>query len=319
MVVPLADFFGVSLDDLFGYRSEKQTEEVNEYGRRAIACIEKQDFERGILLWREALRKYPGNFTCCYCLANMLLNSIHPEKSAEENNKRAQEIITLCEKILRDCRDTKTRENAVSTLVSVYSHPLLAVADEEKAMEYAKSAVSSARLLEWAYFTEKSRPKAIRQRQRNMMGYVSHVVYSLYKNAQSGTPEERLRAFRARLTMWETLIDDSNYLVYHNDIAEIWWQTARAYAERRQAEETLHALRQAFFHLHQYDALPAANHRSTCAFLSEAEVHVSDSASRNLAALYKNNLRFPVFDFLRENPEFISLMQDAKPITEEKI
>ncbi|MBR2434039.1 MAG: helix-turn-helix transcriptional regulator [Lentisphaeria bacterium] len=312
MVVPLADFFGVSLDELFGYRSEKQTEEVNEYGRRAIACIEKQDFESGILLWREALRKYPGNFTCCYCLASMLLYSIDPAKSAEENNKRAQEIIALCEKLLRDCPDIRTKENAVKTLVSVYSHPLLAIADEEKAVEYAHMAVSSSSLLEHAYFTEENRPKAIRQRQQNILHQIGHITRSLRLITLKESPEEQIRACRAGLTMWETLIDDGNYLAYHRDIADLWWNIACANASMQKREETLDALRQVLWHLRLYDALPAGDHCFSCSFLREAKVHVPDFASRNLVQLYTNRLRYAVFDFLRDDAAFSGIAASSE-------
>lgn len=96
LAIPLANFFGISMDELFG-----------------------------------------RNYHCLIALASALWDTLHrPDKFKNSHEQNAGEVITLCQRILKDCRDNKIREEALQLLVYTYANASLSFADETKAVEY---------------------------------------------------------------------------------------------------------------------------------------------------------------------------------------
>ncbi len=272
LLVPLAEFFDITLDELFGRTPGEKEKALAEYDRKSVSISNKGQVEEAISLWREALQRFPGDFHCMSSLAHSLFMQITAHHEAESTEEKAKEAVSLCERILRDCTVSNLRENAVQLLTYLYSSHFLSIADESKAVEYANMAgsiyFSREMLLEFAYFTEESRDKQIERKQFNRLWYLQQLTAGLTFDPNF-TREEHLLALEAALKLWQTVIPDGNYLVYHSNIADIYTQIAKHRAEQQLIKEALTALENALFHADKCDNLPAREQYFTSVFLNK--------------------------------------------------
>ena len=247
-----------------------------------------------------------------YRLANALFAQ---ERSTgdPDTEKNAKEGITLCEKILSGCTDPRIRAYTVQLLTYWYSMPWLFIADEEKAVSYAKMGgtlwTSSEILLENAYFTEEGKKEARKIRDGNTLSIMDHICRNIAWRIESDA-ENELRNCRTALILWQTLIPDGNFLFYHCRIADLYLRMAKCHARMSRKKETLEALHLAAYHAKKKDAIPEGEQQYTSPFVSFA---VSDAAesSKNYSEteyeLFISSLNDPCFGFIRHEPEFIAL------------
>ena len=313
-VVPLANFFGVSTDTLFDFCSEDKKKDIEEYEKRSQKLRNKGLVSESVTLWREALTKYPGDYTCMYRLANQLFGEAGTS-TGDIAEKNAKEGIALCERILERCNDPEIRAYSIHLLAYWYSDPRLSVADEEKAVMYAKMGgsiwTSADILLESAYFTEKSKKQANLHREGNILVFTDCVCRGLsWRHDLSD--EEMIRNCKAALTLWQTIIPDGNFLFYHTRIADIYVRIAKSSARMGRKEETLDVLQKAAYHAKEFDSIPTAEQHYTSPFLSSL-VYDRRIPSKNYTEtefeLLLKELSYPCFDFIRDDPEFIALTE----------
>lgn len=311
LLVPLANFFHISLDDLFDRNAACEASEVDAYLAEGNRLHQTAHYEEALALWREAAAKYPRNFQCMGQLASALWCQTVRNVPVEEKEACAKEAIWLCERILEDCTDSSIRAGALQTLVFVYSNRQLTCAEEEKAVKYAEMAgscyVCREILLEKAYFTENSGQKAREMRQRNLLTFLDFVsgriVHEMYESA-----EERIFALNSALKLWETVIPDGNYLFYHTRVGEIHDLLARCHAAKRERERTLEHLRLALGHAAAYDGIPCGAHSFTSPLISAAGVTQGESFSVT-ESVKRDILREDCFAFLRDDPAFLAIME----------
>ncbi len=313
MLLSLAGFFEVSLDELFDRTGTDKQKAIEEYDTEATVLANQGRVREQLALWREAVQRFPGDFHCLISLAHVLNSTRYASGDFGDLEANARECITICERILRDCTDTSTRDAALQLLVLTYSDRDSGFADEEKAVRYAQSAtgfyVCREMLLEHAYFTEKSSQKQKEIKQDNIIHFMDLLTKNLYYGKYD-TEEDKIRACKASLALWETLIYDGNYLFYHCRIENIYKCLARSYAVLQKREETLEALKQALYHAKRFDGQPAGKQSYTSVFLSatgcDAELCTKNYEHTDVESV-KSFMQSKWFDFLRENAEFVAL------------
>lgn len=314
LVIPIANFFGISIDELFDHDVDMQNADVDEYRKKDLELAHQGYIAERIALWREASYKYPRNSHCLLKLAYALWDTLNLgdefESCREEN---AKEVISLCERILRDCTDNNERNGALQLLVFTYGDFTLSVANEKKAVSYANmtSDFYTCRdmLLEHAYFTNEGKKKALKQKHHNNLQFLDCLCMNIHLST-GRTPREEIFACETALKMWSALIYDENYLFYHCRIASIYSQIAACYAKLEDRDKTLEAVKKALYHADKYDHLPNIVEHYTSVFVSAAaEDHSSSTKNytETNTQLILKNLSRPCFDFIREDEEFISL------------
>lgn len=118
----IANFFGVSTDELLGMKDTEETEELKEFEKiySENFCLGKT--YENIVLSRRVLEKYPRNYqwmmnlACVLCCYN---DTAEHNKHSKENDFRG-EAIRLCERILEDCTEESVRHRAIQTLCLEY-------------------------------------------------------------------------------------------------------------------------------------------------------------------------------------------------------
>lgn len=129
LLPPLANFFGVSADELLGVTKPEQSSELTEYEKQYFEFGRKGRVLEKIELCREALSKYPRNYQWMLNLAYSLV-SYNATKEQEKYGKEhgfLDEAISICERVLKDCTDDSIRHGAIQILC--YNYPKINRAD----------------------------------------------------------------------------------------------------------------------------------------------------------------------------------------------
>ena len=318
LIVTLADFFDITTDELL-CRTAKKDDEITAFYERDSNLSQAGDVHGRLAVWREATQKYPGDFDCLHNLADALMATIYIDGKFDEQDCNAREAVEICERILRDCTDSKTRNYTIQTLVLLHSSYPYSVADEAKAVEYANQAPGfyccRENLLEHAYFTEDSQNKKIQRKHQNNLHYLDCITMNMYlmrDKSRDMPPEYVLMANYSAIKLWETLIPDGNFLFYHCRLRQMYENIAACYAKQQNTDETVKALEKALFHAHAFDSIPEGESKYTSPFVCGTEYSTS-GFSKNYAEsdteLVKKFMRGKKFDFVRENKRFVELMQ----------
>ncbi len=314
LIVILANFFDITTDELL-CRTAKKDEELESFYERDGKLSQAGDVPGRLAVWREATQKYPGDFDCLENLASALMATIYIDGEFEEQDRNAKEAVEICERILRDCTDSQTRNRTIQTLVLLHSSHPYSIANEEKAVEYANMAASfyccRENLLEHAYFTEQSQNKKIQRKHQNNLHYLDCITMNMY--LMRDMPHEYVQiANLSAIKLWETLIPDGNFLFYHCRLRQMYENLAACYAKQYNADETIKALEKALLHAHAFDSIPEGDHKYTSPFVCGTEYSTS-GFSKNYTdsdvVLVKKFMQGKKFDFIRNDERFLALMQ----------
>ena len=319
LVVPLANFFGISTDELFDRNVDLQETDVENYCQKNLELSHMGLISERITLWRDAVQKYPKNPECLINLAYSLWDTLNwGDEYENQREENAKEVITLCERILRDCTDNNTRNGALQLLVFTYGDPTLSMADEKKAVSYANmtSDFYTCRdmLLEHAYFTDDGKKSAIRQKHINNLQFTDSLCMNIHLSP-APTIEDEIFACETALKIWRALIYDENFLFYHCRIASIYMQMASCYARLKNRDKAIDCLKHSLFYAGKYDSLPNIVEHYTSVFISAAYNDHSSSTknyTETFLQLMLRNTKKPAFDFLKDDPEFIILTECKK-------
>ena len=156
MIPSIANYFGVSIDELFGYDNErsKKIDALVERIRTMIAENNGVDVSMDdcIALAREALIEFPGNEKLSLTLASALYTAGYVRRgehhltdadgygvydtARHSTYPEWQEAVKLCEKLLPGLTDGRLRRQAVQELSQLYKN----LGEGEKALALAEDA-----------------------------------------------------------------------------------------------------------------------------------------------------------------------------------
>lgn len=114
----IADYFGVSIDRLFGYHMNSYAEEV-----KAIikAADDSMDTYKEIEIINEGLKRYPNSPDLKIYLAFSLSMVNRISENESERNEAIQKAIQLCMEVVDSCGDNKLVDRALNMLSRIYN------------------------------------------------------------------------------------------------------------------------------------------------------------------------------------------------------
>lgn len=127
----LANYYGVSTDEILGVDVSKQQDTINKYFNEMEVLYYQWKLKEMVDLCRKACSEFPGNLDLKYHLAWCLGEAQNVIRTKNEN---LNEAITICNKILEDSVDTGIRLRTLSRLCYCYHY----LGDDIGALEYAK-------------------------------------------------------------------------------------------------------------------------------------------------------------------------------------
>lgn len=126
----LANFYGVTTDELLGVDTSKINEKINAYLKEADNLYKAWKLKEMVEVARKACVEFPGNDNIFYYLAWSLGQAQNVIRTKSEN---LNEAIKIAERILCDSTDTDMRLKTTSLLAYLYHWN----GNDEKSYEYA--------------------------------------------------------------------------------------------------------------------------------------------------------------------------------------
>ena len=301
LIVPLANFFGVSADTLFSLGENENTAKIEEYQEKFNKLINVGDEKAAAELMRDALTEFPRNYRFMTQLAMVL--------GYGANKNMVEEIITLCERVLEDCTEDSLRHHAIQTLCLTYPK----VGQKEKAAELASKMPvmcnSSGMLLAHIYEGE----ERIRQRQENLMEHIDWINHDMIaiSNQKHLTTEERIFCIETANNLYKAVYYDGNYLFYHCRLSRNYHSLAEYYMKSDKAK-AVECLLSAEYHAAACDDLAKSDetHCFTSIFTDKCH-HIPTQTTKSWigteAGLWREQIGKSVFDSIREEADIVSL------------
>ncbi len=315
LILPLANFFDVTTDTLFGRCEQAKEEIIAEYDKKSSEYANRGEIDAKLALWREAAAQHPGDFHVLHMLAHALFSTVHAPGDKDAKGENARECVAICERILRDCTESAPRGSAIQLLTFLYGNAHMPFADENTAVKYASMGdsiyVSRERLLEHAYFTEENKHKSVEQKHYNILTFMDMLTGNIAPPWYCA-PEDGIEGNKRAITLWETLIEDGNYLFYHCRIAGFYRSLAYHYARLCDKENVIASLRSALYHAKKYDEQPEGKQQYTAKYVCHAvsnRATTSKNFTETEVQLVLKDMQNSVYDFLRDDPAFTALTQ----------
>ena len=237
----IANFFGVSMDELFGYEGDrekridslaKEIDRLNDLNSGRDECITEC-----IALARSALLEFPGNERLMLALASALYKAgyvrygenhiIDPDGYSVYNTQLHRsyaewlEAVTLYEKVLQTLPLGKLRDRATEELSQLY----LNLGENEKGLALADSAPSMWNSREFlrAYACDgkpgvKARSETLLRLIRACAQFILGITTG---DQQHLSPREKAENIATAIGLYELICPDGNYGCYHGFITSL--------------------------------------------------------------------------------------------------
>lgn len=122
LVPSIANFFGISTDELFGINQQINNEKADEYDKEFHKYFNAGNVKAMIETMRNALVEFPRNYEFMINLACALVayDSNEEQIKFSQEQKYREEAISICERILEDCTIDQIRHSAIQILSTEY-------------------------------------------------------------------------------------------------------------------------------------------------------------------------------------------------------
>ena len=242
-IVPaIANYFHVSIDELFGYNNER-SKKIDELADK----IDQMNFQNNgedvnidecISLARNALIEFPGNEKIMLCLASVLYNAgyvRHGEYHLSDDDgydvldvethrtyPEWKEAISLYEKLLKTMENGEPRHRVIRELTQLY----LNTGEHTRALEVIETApdIYGAReILRAKAVDGKKRAEAYGAALLKIVRACSELMVSgVIANEKNISVAEKVQSLRGAIEIFDTICTDGNYGLHHSYIARIY-------------------------------------------------------------------------------------------------
>lgn len=308
LLMPIARYFGVTVDDLFHYQSVISEEKEEEIIKECTLSFEKNGFETGMSLCNDYLNEYPNNVRLKYQLAGLLPWYADKSGTSEENAKAAKERAICLLKDAGKSDDSEIRYAALYLLACTYIQMGKSKEAQETLEQLPQHSFDPNYLLPTIYLQQKEYSKAAKLNQSNLLLSMNKAAGALTGLAsiavKEGRWEDALRFADAQRKLIEA-VDLQDYMLLSN--CELY---LRIYSGNKDVENTLRYLKQ-YLYVFPYDVSKlnlSDNFFFSLAGKKETSVAMNFTRSTVLRALEKNKN----YDFLRGDARFQSLLKDFR-------
>lgn len=300
----IADFFGISMDELLCYDSVQKETKINEYLDKVNLAIEKDNLSDALDILREAYAEIPSSFVIQLELAKVL-SEINAQGKPKKNE--LIEAISLCNHILDDCTDDELRDETKKTLCDIYSHQLgndkmaLDIADRLHSMSYSKEIVKA---------TVLTGDIAFCQAQTNIMHFADNMWWHIYNIAcvpdiseNNYSLEQKIAIMKKGIDLFDVIFD-GDYLYYHDRLANSYRQLAMLYLMGGKNDDAIDCIEKMAHHAISYDNRPDGVNYSS--LLLNKIKHEKDDGISLCAKLLRGRFASRIWAPIRSNPRFVA-------------
>ena len=242
MIPSIAHYFGVSIDELFGYNNERS--------KTIDALVEKIEtmnsqnngvdinIDECISLARNALIEFPGNEKIMLCLASALYNAGYVrygehhltddegydilDTEKHRTYPEWKEAISLYEKLLKIMEDGEARHRVIRELTQLY----LNTGEQTRALaviETAPDIYGSKEFLKAKAMDGKERAKAYGEALLKTVRACSELMVSgVIASGKNMSPAAKAQSLRGAIDIFSCICTDGNFGIHHPYIARIY-------------------------------------------------------------------------------------------------
>lgn len=317
----LADFFGVSADELLNVKPAENDLELRQYEEQYLILNRKGKVLEKIELARKVLEQHPRNYqwmlNLAYGLVSYCATAAQQQYSREHNF--TEEAIRLCERVLEDCTADEFRQSAIQILC--YNYPKIGKKDE--AIRLAESMpemlLCRENLLSRIYTGE----EALRQEQENLMQMMDYCCGILYEMAcrsdlrQGFGIDERVKCIETAIKLYQIIVEgDENSLFYNCRLSLYYLTIAKLFCQQRDSDRTMRYLLLAETCANRYDSASGGGEQTyRSVFLSRLTWNPQKAGTNWEGTLKEQlfyNLDEPCFDLVKAQAPFRELLKRLK-------
>ncbi len=273
MIPSIANYFGISIDELFGYNNERSkkiddlTEKIDQMNYRNNG--EDINIDECISLARNALIEFPGNEKIMLCLASVLYNAGYVrygehhlsdddgydvlDVEKHRTYSEWKEAISLYEKLLKTIENGEPRHRVIRELTQLY----LNTGEYTRALDVIESApnIYGAReFLKAKAVDGKKRAEAYGEALLKMVRACSELMVSgVIANKKNMSAAEKVQSLRGAIEIFNTVCTDGNYGLHHSYIARVYTLLSLYLWLDEKKDDAFMALDAALSHIKRFD------------------------------------------------------------------
>ena len=320
LIPGIANFFGVSADELLGMKDTEETEELKEFERIYRENNRLGKMLDNITLSRKVLEKYPRSFQWMLNLAYPLIQYQVTEEQINYSKKHdfCGEAIQLCERILEDCTEESVRHRAIQTLCIEYPW----VGKKEQAIKLAMDMpniyVCREHLLSFIYEGEE-RIEILQSTLLNFLERCADIIWLLAQDPLMGkelTNEQKIECMETACNLLNFVFKSDTDTAVHNDmfyfvrLSKLWCKQGNA----DKAMETLLQAEKTAKGFDKWASSPKATKYQSV--LLNRCVNNPKSLGKKYECtqldLFRREMKDKQFDFIRDTDAFRKLLERLK-------
>ena len=239
-IIPsIANYFGISIDELFGYESDR-TRKVDRYYEQIIKMNHKNNgidtcMDECISYARECLAEFPDDKKLVYALATVLFNAGYVRYAehhltdqdgydvydTERHRKyhEWQEAIKLYERLLPTLEPGELRDQTVRELLQLYLN--IGEKDKARAVVNTLPDISSCReLMTISSCDGKERAAACAEALLRVVSTAAYLmISSVIINQENIAKNDAVTIIKSAIKLYELVMPDGNFGIYHASLA----------------------------------------------------------------------------------------------------
>lgn len=285
----IANYFGVSIDELFGYQNDRDKkveaiiQRIESFHIESRGDDEWVDECLGIL--REGVAEFPQNERLLITLANTLSEAgwrrhhewlyydqegyIRHDYDRHKKNPYWAEAVELCENLANHASDHTIATKAISILVLLYRNfgetkRAIACANRMPELKQCREVLLAAAA------DGKEEAKYVGDLLLKLASkFAEQMVYGLIVNLHHYESDLPIEKIQGAIDLFYLVCDDGNFGVYHGKLIDLYLYLSRIQWERGYHDDAFHSLDEALMHARALEALcDGKEHRYTAPLVS---------------------------------------------------
>lgn len=298
----IANFFGVSIDELLCYDTTKNRNRIDEIIRTAGPQRSKKWFDGSLInLFRNSVQEFPNNYELLHCLAKTLCVS---KVIAEDREANLIESINICKRILDDCTDDNIRFSTLQVLARAYNDN----DEKEKAVEVANrlpSARDSRDMILPEILDDQEKTIQITQSIWLLSDMFEYLILNLANSKFVNSPERRIELFKKILSFDEILHEENDYIYETLRLRAVNYWLAEEYIKLGDYNNALDSIEDFTKYSIQFDLLPEITNYTSIIFDNQTCSKYKDLDMKNASIGSKDLLLSKsIFDHVRSHKRF---------------
>lgn len=306
LLIPIARYLGVSVDELLHYENDISTDRVHEIVKECTEKFEASGFDIGFKLCCDYLKEYPNNLYLKYELSGLL-----PWYAAKcgVSQEKSQAAVEKAVELLREAcksKEDKIRDASQYLLACTYLQMDKSGEAQEILEKMPAGGLDPKKILPTAYLLQNELDKAVKLDQENLFEGVQSAAQALTSLASVAMKrkkwDEALRYADAQCKLIQAFeLDD--FMASSNCQLYLF-----IYSRKKDSENTLHYLKH-YISEFPYDVSKlrlADNFFFSMAEKKEPSVKYNFTKETVICELEKSR----DFDFLRKDERFRNLLKD---------